>query len=180
MTSRAGRSAAWTTVHGLTVTGEAAFAGSFGARATATGASDIWARKTLAAPAQDVTTTLRFKVDSRTKTMHMLRLRSAANATLLRVSLNNTGRLLYRNEVAGVNHTSTTTVASNGAWHELSVRAFANGAGGHVTVKLDGVTVPGLDLVENLGAGPIGRVTLGDETKADVYSAAYDNLVVTG
>ena len=49
-----------------------------------------------------------------------------------------------------------------------------------MTVKLDGVPVAGLDLVENIGTDAIGRVTLGDETNADVYSAAYDNLVVTG
>ena len=78
-----------------------------------------------------------------------------------------------------MNHASTTT-PTNGVWHELSVRTFADGATGHVTVKLDGVPVAGLDLVENIGTDPIGRVTLGDETNADVYSAAYDNLVVTG
>ena len=80
MTSRAATSAAWTTVNGLTVTAEAAFAGAFGARANDTGGADVWARKTLASPAQDVTTTVRFKVDSRTTAMHMLRLRSVGNA----------------------------------------------------------------------------------------------------
>ena len=173
-----GNLSAWTTVHGLAVTAEAAFAGNFGASANATGSADVWARKTLAAPAHDVTTTVRFKVDSRSTTMHLLRLRSSANAVLVRVSINASGRLLYRNEVAGANRTSTVT-PTNGAWHELSVRTFADGATGHVTVKLDGITVPGLDLVENIGTNPIGRVTLGDETNADVYSAAYDDLVVT-
>ena len=78
-----------------------------------------------------------------------------------------------------MNRVSTTT-PTNGVWHELSVRTFADGATGHVTVTLDGVPVAGLDLVENIGTDAIGRVTLGDETNADVYSAAYDNLVVTG
>ena len=67
-----------------------------------------------------------------------------------------------------------------GAWHELSVRTFADGATGHVTVTLDGSVVPGLDLVENIGTDPIGRITLGDETNSDVYSAAYDDFAVTG
>jgi Purple acid Phosphatase, N-terminal domain len=174
-----GNLGAWTTVHGLTVTAEAAFAGAFGARANAPGAAAVWARKTLASPAHDVTTTVRFKVDSRTTRMHLLRLLSSGNASLVTVSLNNTGRLLYRNAVAGVAHTSTIT-PTNGVWHELSVRTFADGATGHVTVKLDGVTVPGLDLVENIGTDPIGRVTLGDDNTADVYSAAYDDLVVAG
>jgi hypothetical protein len=174
-----GNLAAWTTVNGLTVTAEAAFAGAFGARANATGSAAVWARKTLASPAHDVTTTVRFKVDSRSTAMHMLRLRSVSYATVVRVSLNAQGRLLYRNGVAGVNRTST-TAPTMGVWHELSVLTFVNGATGRVTVKIDGVTVPGLDLVENIGTEPIDRITLGDEASADVYSTAYDNLVVRG
>ena len=75
-----GNLAAWTTVNGLTVTAEAAFAGAFGARANDAAGVDVWARKTLASPAHDVTTTVRFKVDSRTTAMHMLRLRSWATS----------------------------------------------------------------------------------------------------
>jgi hypothetical protein len=45
---------------------------------------------------------------------------------------------------------------------------------------LDGVSVAGLDLVENIGTDAIGRVTLGDETNVDVHSTAYDDLEVTG
>jgi hypothetical protein len=139
----------------------------------------VWARKTLASPTHDVTTTVRFKVDSRTTAMQMLRLRSVGNVALVRVSINGSGRLVYRNEVAGVNRVSTTT-PTGGVWHELSARTFADGATGHVTVMLDGVPLAGLDLVENIGTDAIGRVTLGDEINADVYSVAYDNLDVRG
>ena len=170
----------WTTVRGLAVTADAAFAGSFGARANdSTNTVETWARKTLASPAQDVTTTVRFKVDSRSTAMNVLLLRSSGNVALVRVSLNAGGALLYRNVVAGVNHVST-TAPSPGSWHELSVSTFADGATGHVTVTLDGSVVPGLDLVENIGTDPIGRITLGDETNSDVYSAAYDDFAVTG
>ena len=123
------------------MTAEAAFAGAFGARANDAAGTDVWARKTLASPTHDVTTTVRFKVDSRTTAMHMLRFRSVGNVPLVRVSINGSGRLVYRNEVAGVNHVSTTT-PTNGVWHELSVRTFADGATGHVTVMLDGVRWP--------------------------------------
>jgi hypothetical protein len=174
-----GNLAAWTTVNGLTVTAEAAFAGAFGARADDAAGTDVWARKTLASPTHDVTTTVRFKVDSRTTAMHMLRLRSMGNVPLVRVSINGSGRLVYRNEVAGVNRVSTTTPADS-VWHELSVRTFADGATGLVTVMLDGVPVAGLDLVENIGTDAIARVTLGDETNVDVHSTAYDDLEVTG
>jgi hypothetical protein len=173
-----GNLSAWTNVRGLTVTGDAAFAGAFGARANGTGSGQVWARKTLATPEHDVTTTVRFKVDSRSTAMHMLYLRSSGNVLLARVSLDAQGRLIYRNFVAGANRTST-IAPSGGVWHVLSVRTFANGASGRVTVMLDGITVAGLDLAENIGTDPIGRVTLGDETNADVYSTAYDDLVVT-
>jgi hypothetical protein len=174
-----GNLAAWTTVNGLTVTAEAAFAGAFGARANDAAGTDVWARKVLASPTHDVTTTVRFKVDSRTTALHMLRFRSVGNVPLVRVSINGSGRLVYRNEVAGVNRVSTTT-PTNGVWHELSVRTFADGTTGQVTVMLDGVSVAGLDLVENIGTDAIGRVTLGDETNVDVHSTAYDDLEVTG
>ena len=174
-----GNLAAWTTVNGLTVTAEAAFAGAFGARANDAAGTDVWARKVLASPTHDVTTTVRFKVDSRTTALHMLRFRSVGNVPLVRVSINSSGRLVYRNEVAGVNRVSTTT-PTNGVWHELSVRTFADGTTGHVTVMLDGVSVAGLDLVENIGTDAIGRVTLGDETNVDVHSTAYDDLEVAG
>jgi hypothetical protein len=172
-----GNLGAWTTVNGLTVTGEAAFAGSFGARANDAAGVSVSADKTLATSAHDVTTTVRFKIDSRSTAMRLLRLRSSTNTPLVRVSLNAAGRLLYRNEVTGVNRTST-TAPSNSTWHVLSIRTFADGATGHVTVLLDGVPVPGLDFVEDLGSNPIGRITLGDETNPAVYSAAYDDLVV--
>ena len=152
--------------------------GAFGARAD-DAAGTMWARKVLASPTHDVTTTVRFKVDSRTTALHMLRFRSVGNVLLVRVSINGSGKLVYRNEVAGVNRVSTTT-RPTGSGNELSVRTFADGTTGHATVMLDGVSVAGLDLVENIGTDAIGRVTLGDETNVDVHSTAYDNLEVTG
>ena len=104
-----GNLAAWTTVNGLTVTAEAAFAGAFGARRERRPPDPTCgrARRSHRRP----TTSPRPAVQGRQShdAMQVLRLRSVGNVPLVRVSINNSGRLVYRNEVAGVNRVSTTT-----------------------------------------------------------------------
>jgi hypothetical protein len=173
-----GSLSAWTTSSGLTVQSvlvhDPGPGSSFAARSTG---SVSWAAKTLPDVTSDIEVSMWFNFTSRQSPVWLTRLRTGSNGNLMKVMVNNGGKLVYRNDVAGVTRAST-KVVSNGAWHRLQVRVTVAGTNGHVQISLDGVPVQGLDRVESMGTSPVGRVEIGNRPTGKVYDLAIDDVAV--
>jgi chitodextrinase len=121
----------------------------------------------------------RFKVVSQgPNSINLLRLRSGPTAqalvTLLETS---TGKLAYRNEVAGTLSTSGTTITPN-AWHEAELHVLVNDTSSTVEVWLDGVSV--FSATEPLSTVPISRIELGDPSANRTFDVRFDDLLASG
>ena len=99
-----------------------------------------WASKTLPDVTSDVEVSVWFQFDVSSESVWLTRLRTGSNGNLMKVMVNNGGKLVYRNDVAGVTRAST-QVVTNGEWHHLQARVTVAGANGHVQILLDGVPV---------------------------------------
>ena len=163
----------WTSATGLAVQQQEKFSGAYGARATTTGAP-AYARKQFTSTASELYYQLRFKLLSQGANSVVLgRLYTATGGSLVRVYLTSTGKLAYRNDVAGTTATATATPAA-GVWHTLELHARVDGTGGLAELRLDGNKV--LANPENLGTSPIGRLDLGDTATGRSFDVAFDDV----
>jgi len=151
------------------------YAGSWAARATSTGAA-TWAYKRLDASQTSLYYRIRFKLLSQASNVNLLKFRTGSGTSLLGVYVTSTGRLAYRNDVAGQSLTSSTSVAT-GTWHTLQVHVVVNGAASQTETWLDDVQISQLSRTESLGTDPIGRVQLGENSTGRTYDVAFDDIV---
>jgi len=170
-----GNMSRWTSTSGLTVQTVVAHGGTFAARSTT---SVAWASKTLLDVTSDAEVSLWFRFGSRQSPVWLTRLRTAANGNLMKVMVDNGGKLVYRNDVTGVTRTSDRVVTNGDPWHHLQVRVTVAGTNGHVQISLDGSPVAGLDRVESLGTAPIGRLEIGNRPTGKTYDLALDDVVL--
>ncbi len=172
-----GTMSSWTASWRMTVQGTYVHAGSWAARGTATG-QPSYARKTLAATQASAALAAQIRVLSHnaSSTIILLRILGANGNGLARLLLLPNGRLAYRNDVAGKQHTSTTTLPTG--WHRLELHV-TSGTSGSVRVVLDGATVTGLDRTENLGTSRVATVEIGDHVKGRRYDIVWDEVAVT-
>jgi chitodextrinase len=167
--------AQWTN-SGSSIQQQLVLEGANGVRATSSGSAASFATRILNPTQPDLYYTTWFKIVSQGGTSaYLQRFRTTANGAILGVFVSNTGKLGYRNDVAGTTTTSTTSV-SQGAWHQLQTHTRINGASSQVDVWLDGNPVAALSKTEALGANLIGRVQLGDSQATDVYDTAFDEV----
>lgn len=165
----------WTASSGLAVQQAEKHSGSNAARSVG---SVAWASKTLPDVSTDIEVSLWFRFGSRQSPVWLTRVRTASNGNLVKVLVNNAGKLAYRNDVAGVTRTSS-LVVTNGVWHRLQARVTVAGANGRVQVWLDGSPVAGLDRVESLGTAPAGKVEVGNRPTGKTYDLVLDDVDVT-
>ncbi len=168
----------WSRVKGLVVQQQIVMLGSFAARGTSTSAA-TYARATLPAPQNDVYfRTYVYIASQSANTVYIMRCRTAQDKSILGVYVNGSGRLGYRNDVAGLSTTTTIAVSKN-AWHEVVVHATVNGSSGQVELWLDGTLVA--SKMENLGTNPIAIVQIGENgTGSRSYDIAFDEVLVSG
>ena len=166
----------WTQNTGINVLQEEVFDGSYAARATSTGSAK-WAYKQLASNQSEVYYRLRFKLINLVSNVYLMRFRTSTGTSLLGVYVTNTGKLAYRNDVAGVATTST-TVVTTGVWHDLQVRVLINGATSQTETWLDGVQIDALSKTESLGSTLIRRIQLGENSTGRTFDVAFDNVTV--
>jgi Calcineurin-like phosphoesterase/Bacterial Ig domain/Putative Ig domain len=165
----------WSTSAGLVVQQQEVTAGSFGARGTSNG-SATYAYKQLGAEQSDVYYRIRFKLISQgANTVNLLKFRTAANGSILGVYVTSTGKLGYRNDVAGVS-TNTTIPVALGVWHDLQIRVRIDGAAGQTETWMDGVRIDALSKTESLGTSMVGRLQLGDTSSGRTYDVAFDEI----
>ena len=166
----------WTQNNGLVVQQQQTFSGGFSARATSTGPA-AWAYKTLPSVESNVYYRVRFKVVSLGSTANFMKFRTASGGSILGVYMSSSGRLSYRNDIAGVSTMSSTTV-SQGVWHALQVHVLANGAASQTETWLNGVKIDALSKTENFGTAQVGRVQLGENSTDRTYDIALDGVTV--
>jgi arylsulfatase A-like enzyme len=172
-----GSMSAWSQVIRVAVQTSVVRTGTRAARGTATG-QPVYARKTLGSTPRSAGLGAEVRVLSHTASSAVILLRVVASngVGLARLLLLPDGRLAYRNDVANVQRTSTTTLT--GAWHRLELRV-TGGTSGSVQVLLDGAVVSGLNRGENLGTAPVGSVEIGDHVTGRTYDIAWDDVLVT-
>jgi hypothetical protein len=153
--------------------------GSYAARGTSAGTGATYARKSLSVPQTDLYYRIWFKLISQGPyTINLLKFRTAANGSILSMSVNNKGQLSYRNDIAGRSINSTVSV-TQGIWHTLQVRARIADAAGQIEVWYDDAPVPALSRTEAFGTNPIGILQLGENTPGLVYDVAFDDVTVS-
>ncbi len=165
----------WSTVNGLVVQNAQVLTGSWAAEAAGTNAA-AYAWENLTTPRTELYANLHFKVLSQgANSIYLARLRTATGTPLVTLYVSSTGKVGYRNEVAGVSNTSTAAAAS-GTWHSAQLHVIVQGDTSTVEIWLDGVKVNGLPTSASLGTTAIGRVELGDSATNQTYDVAYDDV----
>jgi fibronectin type 3 domain-containing protein len=167
----------WTGSTNFSVQNLNVFAGSWAGRAVSTGKKGFvsYAYKQLPATQTDVTYELRFRLAGKKDTVDLLRLSTAAGASLVSLLYDSNRRLAYR--VAAGLRTSTTVLAPD-VWHQAKVRVLVNGAASRVEVWLNGVQIAALSRTDSLGTTPIGRIEVGESIAGHSYDIAFDEIVV--
>jgi chitodextrinase len=168
----------WTGSTGVTVQQQVTYAGSWAARATATGAP-AYAYKSLSTPLSELYYDGRFDVISQggTTNASLVRFRTSSAGAILTILRRSDGKLAYYNEVTGV--TTVGPAVSASAWHELEVHVLINGASSLVEVWLDGTKISALSKTDSLGTSAVGRVYIGDPATGRTFDYAFDNQVVS-
>ena len=169
----------WTVGQGLIVQNQHVANGSYAARGTSAAGGATYTRKSLAVPQSDLYYRLQFKMISQgPNTVNLLKFRTATNASILSLSVNNLGQLSYRNDVAGRSVNSTVNVAQ-GSWHTLQVHVRIADTSSQIELWYDDVLVPALRRTESLGTNPIGILQLGENSSGLTYDIAFDDVAVS-
>jgi hypothetical protein len=164
---------AWTTKTGLVVQTALVHQGTFGARGTTT-VGATYAKKALPATYGEGYLRTWFDLASFSSQVNLLRLRTAADASLGYVFVTTGGKLAFRNDVAATTVTTATTVAT-GSWHSLELRMAVAGTTSTAEVWYDGAKVIGIPTT-NLGTTPIGKIQIGEVTAGRTYDVAFDKV----
>jgi hypothetical protein len=176
-----GNMSQWSSSVGLVVQQQEVFSNSYAARGTTTNAA-MYAYEDLSTGQNDIYYRLRFKLISQgPNTVYLMKFRtgSPSDASILGVYISNAGKLGYRNDTAGGGSVTSKTSITAGVWHELQARVRINGSAGEVAIWLNGSQVADLSKTENLGATPVKRLQLGDNTTARTYDIAYDEIAAS-
>jgi chitodextrinase len=169
----------WTANTGLVAQQQEVLSGAWAARGTSAGSAN-WAYAQLGSTYGELFYRIRFKVLSQgaasNNSVNLLKLRTGTGGAILGLYRNPQGRLGYRNEIAALSTTSSTTITA-GTWHEVQIRARINGASGESETWFDGVRIAALSKTENFGTNPIGRIQLGENAPSRNYDIAFDDVV---
>jgi len=167
----------WTNVLGLVVQNQQVATDNYAAQGTSAAGGATYARKLLSTPQSDLYYRIRLKAISQgANNVSLLKFRTAADTSILTLSINNLGQLSYRNDVAGTSVNSTITV-SPGIWQTLQVHVRIADTASQIEVWYNNVLVGALSRTDSLGTNPIGRLQLGENTSGLAYDIAFDDVV---
>ena len=173
---KSGDMSQWTLVQGLVVQAQEIFSGSYAARGTSNAGPATYARKQLAAPQNDLYYRIRFKsISQGTNNASLLKFRTATDASILSLGINNLGQLSYHNDVNG-NSVNSTTVVSKGSWQTLQVHVTIANTASQIAVWYNDTLVGDMTRTDAFGTNPIGRLQLGENTPGLTYDIAFDDV----
>ncbi|MCM8745822.1 metallophosphoesterase [Thermomicrobium sp. CFH 73360] len=165
----------WTTVSGLTITTSSPYSGNYAAQALSTSGTAAYALVSLPSSANELFVRVRFFVASQgASTVYLVKLRTSTGGSLGGVYISSTGRLGFRNDVAGQS-TTTTTAVTPGSWHTLGVHIVV-GTSGVVELSYDGTLIATIS--GNLGTTAIGRFQLGENSTGRTFDIRFDEVIV--
>jgi hypothetical protein len=167
-----GNLSAWTSSSGLSIQTALVHTGSYAAQGTTTNGT-TYAKKTLPATYSNGYARVYFNLVSYASQVNVLRLRTAADASLAYLFINTAGKLSLRVDVAGTTLTSATSVGAG--WHALELHLTIAGGSSTTEVWLDGVRINDLSVTTNLGSTPIGRVQIGEVQNGRTYNLILDD-----
>ncbi|MFL5762242.1 MAG: hypothetical protein ACJ789_21290, partial [Thermomicrobiales bacterium] len=170
---------AWSSVHGLAVEHTTVLDGTSAAEALSTAGTASFARARLACPQPALYYQLSFLVASRdpTRSLYLLKFRTAANGSIGGVYIAGSGKLAYRSDAGDLAVGSGAVVVSQGVWHTLQARFDV--ANQTVAIWYDGAPVGDLTKSnQNLGTTPIGIVQLGQNSLDRIYDVDFDDVCV--
>jgi hypothetical protein len=169
----------WTNF-GLTTWQTDAFAGSSSARAFSSAGTASYATAPLSPAQTDLTYRLHFKSNTASwpsTGVYLLKMRTAANGSVVGVYVTSTGRLSYRNDVGAVAYSSP-VILTTGEWHEVSVHVTIAGTSSSIDLTLDGTHVPAFPRTENFGTAAIGKIQVGDNSTGRNFDVSADEAIV--
>jgi hypothetical protein len=170
----------WTNVNNSIVTTSDAYSGTQAALEQSTGVA-TWAYHTITGQS-DLYYRIRFKVEQPlTNNAYLIKIRTGTGTSLGGVYLatSSINPIGFRNDVSGTSATGQLPAALGNTWHTLQLHATI-GSSGAFTVWLDGSIVSGLNLTgQNLGATPVGRLQIGDNSGSRTYSIAIDDAAAS-
>jgi hypothetical protein len=167
------------TGHHVHVEGTLVDDGALALRATSDATKPSYAANQLASGHQELFARVRVNVQSLgANPVLLLRLRSGASASLLRLILTQKRQLRLRDDVSPKLVTSTKLV-SLGAWHTIGLHVIVAGAASSVQVTLDGKTLTNLGVPLDLGFAPAGKLQLGDNSATHAFDVAFDDVVLS-
>ena len=170
----------WTSSTGIAAQTVEKFSGTYGAEAAIQKGNSVeYAVKALPGTYTDLYYDVRFKLlNGKTQNTDFLRFQTAAGANILALYYSDKKQLAYQNDVRNVATVSTVSVPV-GVWQEAQVRVRINGTSSQVDVWFNGVAVPALTKVDNLGTNPVGKVIAGESTSGRTFDYAVDDVRVT-
>jgi chitodextrinase len=121
-----------------------------------------------------------FRVHSRTTNVSLLSPRTASNAALLHLYMDqSSGKLGLRNDITLTNRSLASAISLD-TWHSLQIKLVVSPTGGVTQVWLDGVDQTSLDsTTDNLGSTNVGDVLVGDSSSSRTYDAFWDDAAVS-
>ncbi|MEI7860356.1 MAG: fibronectin type III domain-containing protein, partial [Acidimicrobiales bacterium] len=165
-----GDTSGWTSSSGLAVESTDVRSGTYAAEGVAT-ASAAFAKETLPATYIDGYTRVGFEISSQTGQVNLMRLRTAAGASVGYVYVTASGFLGVHND--GDNSSTTSTIAVGAGWHALELHIGLNGPASTVEVWLDGALVP---VLSKVGTVTTTATTLGQLQIGDTGNGTWDVL----
>jgi hypothetical protein len=174
-----GNLSGWTSASsGMAVQGVEVRSGARAARATGSGATTAYARKTLASSSTALYYRAWFKVLSQGGTVDLLKLQTSAGGSVITLLVSSAGSLMVDNDGQGTNVWSP-VVVSKGVWHQAQLHVTINGSASQVEVWLDGTRISQLSVTQSLGSTPIGRLVLGNIPASRAYDIAFDDVAAS-
>ncbi|PZR62030.1 MAG: hypothetical protein DLM71_07380 [Chloroflexi bacterium] len=162
-----------------TVQGARVHAGSFAAQAiTTTGAA--YAKRNLSvAVATGYFRSYIYLASGSSAEVKLMRLRTAADVSLLTLSvLNGKLRLCRDYPTPCATVADSATAFTSDAWHSLEIRLSVSGAGSSADVWLDGSLVAfNPPLTGDWGTTPIGKLQIGEVATGGSWNVTYDDVV---
>jgi hypothetical protein len=130
-----GTMSAWTTNAGLVTEAALVHAGSYATEGSVNNGA-AYARKTLPSTYQNVYYRIYFNLKSQSGTVSLLGMRTSSSGAIVKIFVDASSRLSFRNEVTAANITGPTITLN--AWHSVEVHVVINGTSSTTEVWLDG------------------------------------------
>ena len=169
-----GSMSAWSAAKGVVVQQQTVHSGSWAASMTSAGSGQRYAWVTVGSNTEMYLRAWVY-LKSFSTSVTLLRMRSSTGADIVSAGVLKGGHVFTRAGPGGTSVTSAQTLPKNG-WHELQLHASVHSGASQIDVWLDGVPVPDLSTMAQLGSAPIGRVEIGEPASGRSYSDVFDDV----